>query len=428
MNGRHGPRALLWLCAASLAAPLAEAEGRGSYRLRVIQDLDHSEAPLLEQRLDYQHTQYLGESARLFFHGRLRNEDRDRLEPDTPEERQYRSALSRRYFMGTRSEAEVYELYVDGYLGDTFYRLGKQSIVWGTAFGLTVLDLVNPSTWREFILPDQDERRIPLWSVNVERTLGDWAAQLIWVPDPTYRQLPEENALFALRGYSDALLRQSDKPDDPIRDADSGLRLTTFAGGWDITLNYLYHYDDMPVVESHVVDGRLSLQPRYYRVETFGSALSNAFGAFTLRAELGLHRDRRFTPQLSGSATVAPKSDEVSAVLGVDYSGIRDLLISAQLFHSQIMDDPPDIARARQQQRATLQLRRDYLNDTLHSELQWIHDLDRHDGLAKLFLDYQFSARTTVKLGVDVLYGQGDGDFGQFADRDRAYVDIEYQF
>ena len=113
----------------------------------------------------------------------------DELEPGQPNEEDFRSAFSRRSLLGEDTEAELRELYIDGYAGDIFYRLGKQQIVWGQADGLRVLDVVNPFNFREFILPEFEDYRIPLWTANIEVPIADWTAQFIWIPDQTYDQV-----------------------------------------------------------------------------------------------------------------------------------------------------------------------------------------------------------------------------------------------
>ena len=42
------------------------------------------------------------------------------------------------------------ELYVDTKAGDWDLRIGKQQVVWGTADGIKLLDMINPTDYREF--------------------------------------------------------------------------------------------------------------------------------------------------------------------------------------------------------------------------------------------------------------------------------------
>ena len=61
-----------------------------------------------------------------------------------------------------------------------------------------MLDVLNPQDFREFVLDDFEDSRIPLWSVNAEVPLGPLVAQLVWIPDRTYHDLPEPGATLTL--------------------------------------------------------------------------------------------------------------------------------------------------------------------------------------------------------------------------------------
>lgn len=65
------------------------------------------------------------------------------------------------------------ELYVDTYFGDWSLRLGKQQVVWGTADGIKLLDIINPTDFRELNQNAMEDSRIPIWMVNAERNIGD---------------------------------------------------------------------------------------------------------------------------------------------------------------------------------------------------------------------------------------------------------------
>ncbi len=65
------------------------------------------------------------------------------------------------------------ELYVDTSIGDTDIRIGKQQVVWGTADGIKLLDIINPTDFREFVQNTTEDARIPLWMVNVDTPIGE---------------------------------------------------------------------------------------------------------------------------------------------------------------------------------------------------------------------------------------------------------------
>jgi hypothetical protein len=65
------------------------------------------------------------------------------------------------------------ELYVDTALADWQFRVGKQQVVWGTADGIKLLDIINPTDYREFNQNTFEDSRIPVWMVKAEKNLGD---------------------------------------------------------------------------------------------------------------------------------------------------------------------------------------------------------------------------------------------------------------
>ncbi len=72
------------------------------------------------------------------------------------------------------------ELYVDTIFGPMELRIGKQQVVWGTADGIKLLDIVNPTDWREFVQNTMEDARIPVWMIKAETEVGDnGSAQLL---------------------------------------------------------------------------------------------------------------------------------------------------------------------------------------------------------------------------------------------------------
>jgi hypothetical protein len=381
---------------------------------------------------------------------RLRTDAYDRLEPGQPSQDSV-ARWTRREFLSDHTELELRELYVDAYLGSTYLRLGKQQIVWGEADGLKVLDLVNPQNFREFILDEFEDSRIPLWSVKWEVPVGgSWNAQLVLVPDQTYHQVPAPGAVFAptspelvprLPADTPVTVREPRVPDHPLEDADAGVQLSAYLGGWDVTLNYLYHYADTPAVSVTRDVAGVAIQSRYYRTHTFGGTLSNAFGDFTLRSEIGYSTDRHFPASagaISGSRTEPPrkragddvglvKTGELSYVVGIDWMGLTDTLVSAQLFQSWA--DVGDAAeRDAWESDATLLVERNLRNDTIKLGVLAIHDLDRGDGVVTGTVSYDYQSNVRLRLAASTFYGSARGRFGQFDGRDRVLLGVEYGF
>jgi len=65
------------------------------------------------------------------------------------------------------------ELYVDTNAGGWDLRIGKQQVVWGTADGIKLLDIINPTDYREMVQNTMEDSRIPVWMINAERNVGE---------------------------------------------------------------------------------------------------------------------------------------------------------------------------------------------------------------------------------------------------------------
>ena len=369
--------------------------------------------------------------------GRLRADGEDKLEPGKPSQNEV-SDVSRRWLVSDHVDLELREFYLETEVGQTYFTLGKQQIVWGKADGLKILDVVNPQEFREFILDDFDDSRIPLWAVNAEIPINDSVLQLIWIPDQTYHALPEPDSLYAFTspilvptappGVS-VDLRPVEKPGRFFADADYGVRLTSFVGGWDLTFNYLYHYHDTPVLFRSLTLGpqpTITVTPRYERTHLFGGTFSNAFGDFVLRGEVGYSTDRYFLTDDASDSDGVIKSDELAYVFGLDWSGLDETFLSVQLFQSHLINDQPGLVRDKVDTTVTFLARRDFMNVTLVAEVLWLHNLDNDDGLIRPKMSYEWADNLKVWFGVDVFYGDKKGIFGQFDANDRIVLGMEW--
>jgi hypothetical protein len=357
---------------------------------------------------------------------RLRGDASDRLEPGKTSQ-DTRAPETRRLFLGDDVDAELRELYVDIDIDAAALRIGKQQIVWGEADGLKVLDQVDPQSYREFVLPDFDDSRIPLWSLNAEVPLADMRLQLLWVPDTTYDDIPERDAAFAFR--SPLLVPQPPpgvpvdvqdprRPDDPLTDADAGLRLSGMTGGWQFSLNYLYHFYDRPAALVDATATGLRVTPKYRRTHLVGGSVNNAFGDVVLRGEVAYSSDRYFPTDASDADGVA-RSDEIGYVLGLDWSGLADTLVSGQVFQSVIADHQQPMAQDQVETILTLLVRRSFLNETVRAEVFHFQSMNEGDVLFRARLAYDLYSNVEVSLGTDIFFGDRDGLFGQYENRDR---------
>jgi hypothetical protein len=383
----------------------------------------------------------LGRRFNLTAVGRLRGDVFDELEPSAPPQSEV-SPVSRRWIIGDRVDLELRELYLSAAVGRTLLRLGKQQIVWGNADGLKVLDVVNPQDFREFILDEFDQSRLPLWSAHVEMPIANAVLQAVWIPDRSYHRLPEPHSTFAFTAPALLPAVPADtaslavtplaRPRHIVADSDVGLRISTFWKGWDLAAIHLFHYDDfvIPFQErSFSASGvDVIVSPRYKRTHLLGGTISNAFGSLTVRGELGASFDRSFTTRDPRDADGIVKAHELAYVIGFDWFASPEALLSMQVFQTRAMPSGRNLVREPVETTFTVLFRRELLNDTLSVETMWLQNVPRGDGLVRPKITYRLRDDLVWWLGTDLFFGNREGLFGQFATRDRLLAGIRWWF
>lgn len=384
---------------------------------------------------------YFDNGVKLTAIGRLLVESIDGMQPGDMDRSGF-SEASKPYLLGETAELELREFYLEQSFGSDYLTLGKQQIVWGKADGLKVLDVVNPQSFRSFILDDFDDSRIPLWTVNYEwQASNDSTVQFLWIPDQTVHVLPERDARYAFTSPRfvpqappsvQVQLNGVEKPSKIIADSDFGLRWTAFLNGWDLTLNYLYHYDDLPVFYQH-----LSITPsgpvvtvdqKYERSHLLGGTFSNAFGNLTIRGELGYSTDKYFITTDSADTDGVARFEELSYVLGFDWFGFDESLISLQLFQSVVIDPDKKLTRPEVDTTLTFLAQKEFLNDTLKAEVLFIQNITDGDGLIRPKITYEWQDDLKTWFGLDIFHGDPQGLFGEFSANDRIAMGLELGF
>ena len=390
------------------------------------QKLEASLEPMVELAFD--------EGLRFTASGRFRGDALDELEPGKPSQTTT-SPASRRFRFSEDTEAELREFYLELPTDAAYFIVGKQQTVWGQADGLKVLDVVNPQDFREFILDDFEDSRIPLWTFKAEVPIGDVLAELVWIPDTTYHDIPEDDATFAFRSRSvvpqalpgtTIVENDPDRPDEFVGDSDVGVRLSAFVGGWDVSFAYLYQYDDFQVpFQDRSAAPTIVVEPEFERTHLIGGTFSNAFGDFVVRGETALSTSRHFVTTDPSDPDGIEEAPNLNYVLGLDWYGLSNTLISGQLFQDIILKDTSGVTRDRTETTITLFARRSMVNDRLELSLEYLQGLNLGDGLVRPEVRYDLTDAVTVWGGADVFYGSSRGLFGQFDSRDRVVVGVD---
>jgi hypothetical protein len=209
-------------------------------------------------------------------------------------------------------------------------------------------------------------------------------------------------------------------------DSDFGARFSQFIGGWDLSINYLYHYVDSPVVRVNINSEQLIVDQDYERSHLFGGTASTAFGDWILRAE-AIYETNRYQRTISAFPGVS-ESDQWASVVGFDWQGWTDQFISWQWFQTTVISNDSGLISNRQEDTMTFLWESKYFNETLTFEWLHIHSLDNDDGVVQLKLTYNYEANIDIYASADSFYGDSNDLFGQFDQSDRMSIGFNVGF
>jgi len=369
---------------------------------------------------------------------RMRGDPLGRLEPGRPDQSTY-APQTQRLLIGDDAGLELRELYLERAVGRGYLVVGKQQVVWGKADGLKVLDVVDPQSYREFILPDFSESRIPLWTLNFEHPIGPVTAQLLWIPDTTVHDIPEPGAVFEIKSSQliptappniPVTTANTDRPKEFFADSDAGFKLSGHIRDWDVSLNYLWHYDDIPALHRTLSFGPSGLQaditPRNERTHVIGTTFATSIGDFTLRGEAAAFSDRYVSSRDIFDADGLEKSAEYSCVLGLDWFGLApNTFLSVQVFESIVPGLSANAIRDEVITITTLLARHTFADGAGLLQAMWLEDPAEGDGLVRGEIRYEFRPDLIASVGADFFYGPNSGLFGEFDGRDRFVFALE---
>ncbi|MEL7028518.1 MAG: DUF1302 family protein, partial [Pseudomonadota bacterium] len=207
---------------------------------------------------------------------------------------------------------------------------------------------------------------------------------------------------------------------------DYGGRIKTFYNGFDLSVLYLRHTADRPSLDLALANGTVFVTPVYDRVNLIGGSFANTVGDFTLRGEVGYTRDRRLLTEIEaadidptvfvagGSLGGHVERNSISYVIGVDWYGLSNTVVSMQFFHDKIFDAPATLFHPGDDYTLTGYVRRTAMGDDLMFEIEGLINLVDDDALIRPLIQYDMNDHFAYYLSGDIFIGPADGVFGQF--------------
>jgi len=328
--------------------------------------------------------------------------------------------------------------------GDLDVRVGRQQIVWGEALSTFVTDVVNPKDFREFVLPDFTELRIPIWALDAAYRLArNVTLEGVWTPDTMHNRLPKKGAEFQFQGpdfgFRNPVVRlPDDDAEFSLAGSEGGLRLSALRDGWDVSLIYYEQADKTPVLFQRRVARTppqpdvIVLEPRHPRLHIVGATLAKSFEPAVLRAELAVSVGKRYetTDPLDGDGVV--RRDTIDYLLGVDFPLGWDVDAALQVSQKILTGDATGLTRPGVAGQVTtslaLRLSTGFFDNTLNPSVLVVVGVERADLRVSPRLEWLITGSLSVAVGADIFEGGRRTLYGQFDKNDRVTFTTTWRF
>jgi hypothetical protein len=327
--------------------------------------------------------------------------------------------------------------------GDVDVRLGRQQIVWGEAIGTFITDVVNPRDFREFVLPEFSELRLPIWAIDgTYRIREGLSVEGVWTPDTRPHKLPKQGAEWEfaripLRVRNPVVRLPDDADEFSLARSEGGARLSALVVGWDTSLIYYDQADKSTVffqrrVAQAVGPDVIVLEPKHPRVRVVGATLGKSIEPIVIRSEVAMTIGKRYTTSDPLDADGVVRRDTLDYLVGLDGTLFGELDAAVQVSQKILTGSATNLTRAGVEAQATTtvtaRLGTGFFDNTLNPSVLLAINANRGDFRLGPRLEWQITGAVTVIAGADLFEGPRPTLYGQFDRNDRVYVTTTWRF
>ena len=316
-----------------------------------------------------------------------------------------------------RHETELFDAYVEGSLTDSLdIKAGRQVVVWGRSDTIRITDVLNPLDNRRPGMVDIEDLRLPVGMVKADYFLGDWRVTPIAIVEQRFSKNPAFGSAF--NPMPDPHLRESSPTDVTY-----ALSVGGEFSGWDVNFYGAHVYDDAGYI-------KFGAQPllKHEKVDMIGTALNVLSGAWLFKTELAYFDGLKYT------STQEKEFSRTDALLGVEYKGIADTMISydVSVRHINSYDarlQQERIALDKNTYQHAFRVTSDFMNATLHANylISLYGKKLNEGGFQRLWVKYDIADAVALNVGV-VDYIGGSILFDSIKKNDMLFADISYSF
>lgn len=342
----------------------------------------------------------------------------------------YRSEIEDDY----KTEFRIDDAYIQGKIRSNLdLKVGRQIVVWGKSDTIRITDVINPLDNRLPGMTDIEDLRLSVGMVKFDYYYDKWNLSAMIIPENRIMmEAPARSEFFPVDGIflgaPDPFLELK-KPSSSFDDMQYALAVNGVFSGWDISF-YAAHVLDQKWHFDHV-QGSVPLAEttrEVNKIEMLGSAVNVATGNWLLKSEVAY---------ISGIGynSTADEKNRLDALVGFDYTGFRDSVISVEVANRHIFDYEPQMKYQadfvdKDEMQTAIRLTRSFMNETMDvtALLSMFGSHWEDGGFARIWLEYDIMDAVSMNFGVVDYIGGDKVYMDSIKDNDRIFADITYSF
>ncbi|MFT7314139.1 MAG: hypothetical protein ACI9J5_002281 [Paraglaciecola sp.] len=322
--------------------------------------------------------------------------------------------------------------------------IGKQVTPWGVLDGIQVTDRFDPVRRRDFVFTDVRPERIARWGVRWRSKIDSWSVDTSFAFDGSASQQAEigDTFFFTSTRFTGGLALDdvrmggqgievvTPRPSHSLKQSTAGIKVAHSLGEGDMSLIAFRGPDTDPILsfQSGPIAGvPIKLSFDYKRRTVLGATYDTTAGAMILRMELAYIPDQ----PLNILAEIPLSQDRRKRMLagfGIDWPAPDDWFVNAQVVLDYIDKDQLNLVRPSTDTLLTLRAQRSFYNARLLVKAELLGSVNQGDGVIRPVLAFDLNDRVKLQSGIDWLFGDSNGQFGQFKDVSRLWSSATYTF
>jgi hypothetical protein len=342
----------------------------------------------------------------------------------------YRSEVEDEY----KTELRLDDTYLQGKLTSSLdLKVGRQIVVWGKSDSIRITDVINPLDNRLPGMTDIEDLRLSVGMAKLDYYFDMWNISAILIAENRIMlEAPPRSEFFPVDGIfavaPDPFLDLK-TPSTSFSDMQYALAVNGTFSGWDLSF-YASHVLDQKWHFDHVQGSApmTDITRIVNKIDMLGTAINVVSGNWLLKSEIAY---------ISGIGynSTADEKNRLDALVGFDYTGFRDTVISVEVANRHIFDYEAQMKNQadyvdKDEMQTAIRLTRSFSNETINATalLSMFGSSWEDGGFARVWVDYEIMDALSVNLGV-VDYIGGDKVFrDSIKDNDRIFADITYSF